>query len=423
MTTITDNAKDIFKKATEDEAQRKIEKPPKIPLDLVMQLVEKYFDIAVIENSVKEIESYDDRNYYIKGYSQGSSYTTTSTTTTTTTTTTNTNENNNVTKYLFKIHNGVESKREEQIDAQNSIMAYLKSKNIQCPLPQLNVGGSTIAYVDLPVANPSDDVDNNKTQKITRKHAIRLLSWVEGETLNSSNVTLLKLISVGEYLGKLKESLSEFDHKGAHRIHLWDTKLTNLIKPYIETIDEENVKEAVASVVLEFENNILPNMDQFRKGVLQGDFNDANVIMLDKESNVINGVIDFGDMVYSNVVNDLSICMAYMMLKPPKNSTPLIAACAVLTGFSKVFKLNQVERSSLRLLIACRLATSVTLGAFSISQDPSNEYLKLHAKPGREGLLSFWNMEVERVEREFDNAIKAAEREYNNAKYLSNLFS
>ena len=48
----------------------------------------------------------------------------------------------------------------------------------------------------------------------------------------------MKLISV-EYLGKLKESLSEFDHKGAHRIHLWDTKLTNLIKPYIETIDEE----------------------------------------------------------------------------------------------------------------------------------------------------------------------------------------
>ena len=134
-----------------------------------------------------------------------------------------------MTKYLFKIHNGVESKREEQIDAQNSIMAYLKSKNIQCPLPQLNVGGSTIAYVDLPVANPSDDVDINKTQKITRKHAIRLLSWVEGETLNSSNVTLIKLISVGEYLGKLKESLSEFDHKGAHRIHLWDTKLTNLI--------------------------------------------------------------------------------------------------------------------------------------------------------------------------------------------------
>ena len=40
-----------------------------------------------------------------------------------------------------------------------------------------------------------------------------------------------------------KESLSEFDHKGAHRIHLWDTKLTNLIKPYIETIDEENVMD------------------------------------------------------------------------------------------------------------------------------------------------------------------------------------
>jgi hydroxylysine kinase len=403
--------KNAFKKATEDESQRKIEKPPKLLENTVKQLVEEHFGIIVKENSVKEIESYDDRNYYIKGYKKGLSVTDGGS-----------SHEEEAQKYLFKVHNGVESKREAQIDAQNSIMIYLRDQNIQCPVPQVNTGGTTIAYVDLNISSTPENNDGNKSRKITRKHAIRLLSWVEGETLNSSNVTLSKLISVGEYLGRLRELLANFDHDGAHRIHLWDTKLTNLIKPYIKTIDEENVKAAVSTVVLEFEKNILPNMDQFRKGVLQGDFNDANVIMLDKDSNIINGVIDFGDMVYSNIVNDLSICMAYMMLKPPANSTPLIAACAVLTGFSKIFKLNEIERSSLRLLVACRLATSVTLGAFSISQDPSNEYLKLHAKPGRTGLLAFWNMNADVVEAEFDKAIKLAEREYNNNKYLNNIF-
>ena len=118
-----------------------------------------------------------------------------------------------------------------------------------------------------------------KKSKGRRRHAIRLLSWVNGQTLNRSEVNLLKLQNVGEYLGKIKQCLEGFDHKGAHRIHLWDTKLTNLIRPYIETIDDPNVKEAVEQVVYEFEVQIMPKMDQFRQGVLQGDFNDANVIM------------------------------------------------------------------------------------------------------------------------------------------------
>ena len=403
----------LFEVATTDEARRKVEKPPKISLDSVVHMAEKYFGLTVEEGGVKEIDSYDDRNYFISGYSKSSLV--------------GTSDSRSSTKYLFKIHNGVESSRMDQIDAQNAIMRHLNSHNITCPEPQTSVHGRVVEFVDLDITNtPQQEVvgiaNIAKKSKGRRRHAIRLLSWVNGQTLNRSEVNLLKLQNVGEYLGKIKQCLEGFDHKGAHRIHLWDTKLTNLIKPYIETIDDPNVKEAVEQVVYEFEIQILPKMDQFRQGVLQGDFNDANVIMENETSNTIAGVIDFGDMVYSNVVNDLTICMAYVMLNPPKSSTALQAACAVLKGFSRLYKLNEIERQSLRLLIACRLATSVTLGAFSISQDPTNVYLKLHAKPGRDGLISFWNLSPAKIESEFDAAIEGSRRQYNNAKYLSMIF-
>ena len=94
------------------------------------------------------------------------------------------------------------------------------------------------------------------------------------------------------------------------------------------------------------------------------------------------------------------------MLKPPKGCDVLHAACAVLEGFSQVQIIEDGEMKSLRTLVACRLATSVTLGAYSISKDTSNEYLKLHAKPGREALKKYWSLAKIYVQESFHQSIE-----------------
>ena len=86
-----------------------------------------------------------------------------------------------------------------------------------------------------------------------------------------------------------------------------------------------------------------------------------------QDENDIGGVIDFGDMVYSHSVYDLSICMAYAMMSPPEGVDQLAAGEAVLKGFSEVYQINPLELSCLRTMCACRMSTSVTLGAYSIS--------------------------------------------------------
>ena len=48
------------------------------------------------------------------------------------------------------------------------------------------------------------------------------------------------------------------------------------------------------------------------------------------------------------------------------------------------------NRSLLRVLVATRLVQSIAMGAYSISKDPTNEYLKLHAVPARRGLKNLW---------------------------------
>ena len=51
---------------------------------------------------------------------------------------------------------------------------------------------------------------------------------------------------------------------------------------------------------------------------------------------------------------------------------------------------TEEERKHLVLLIACRLACSATLGAYSYQQAPENEYLLLHATPAWNTLQLIW---------------------------------
>merc|ERR1712232_387203 len=102
--------------------------------------------------------------------------------------------------------------------------------------------------------------------------------------------------------------------------------------------------------------------------------------------------------VYSWRVNDVAIALAYVMvcLCNPDNKragfvggttireTALMAAAYFAHGFLSQYELQPAERAMVWRLAACRLATSATMGWYSWSLDPANEYLKYHATPAWE---------------------------------------
>ena len=72
--------------------------------------------------------------------------------------------------------------------------------------------------------------------------------------------------------------------------------------------------------------------DQLRMGPLQADFNDANIILPGKPGGPL-GVIDFGDIVHSWVVNDIAIATAYATVSCG-NFDVLLGAFPFLADFS-----------------------------------------------------------------------------------------
>lgn len=69
-------------------------------------------------------------------------------------------------------------------------------------------------------------------------------------------------------------------------------------------------KDLLLQVLTAYEENTW----NLKKGIIHGDFNDGNIIMCSDQVTIF-GVIDFGDMVYSCVLFDLAIAMAYAMLR------------------------------------------------------------------------------------------------------------
>ena len=101
--------------------------------------------------------------------------------------------------------------------------------------------------------------------------------------------------------------------------------------------------------------------------------------------------LDFDATHVSWRVLDVSVAMAYAMLSSyGKDNRSISAAAALLRGYNAVYPLTEAERSHLVLLIACRLSCSVTLGAFSLQQNPANSYLLLHAEPAWKALETLW---------------------------------
>ena len=107
----------------------------------------------------------------------------------------------------------------------------------------------------------------------------------------------------------------------------------------------------------------------------------------------MEGLIDFGDMVHSWLVNDVAIAAAYVLITLQYADGPagprlaqLEALAAIVRAYDAQLPLREEEWRVLPTLIASRIAMSLTIGAFSSSKDPDNEYLKLTLRPGWEAL-------------------------------------
>lgn len=200
-------------------------------------------------------------------------------------------------------------------------------------------------------------------------YVLRVLNYLEGRFLvdiPEHSDELLK--SIGGVMGKMDRHLASFKHIGMHRHYEWDISNAMDATQYMDCIPSHEKRRIARYFLLQFEMEVLPRLNHLRKAYIHNDANDHNVLVTDDR---MSGLIDFGDMVYSAMVNNLAVAATYAMLG---KDDPLAAAVEIVKGYDAENPLKAEEIDLLYYLIAGRLCISVGKSAFNATVDSENAH-------------------------------------------------
>jgi 4-aminobutyrate aminotransferase-like enzyme/Ser/Thr protein kinase RdoA (MazF antagonist) len=215
---------------------------------------------------------------------------------------------------------------------------------------------------------------------------VRLLTWIEGRLWSRVKpVTDRLLISLGRQAGLVTKALQGFDHAVAHRDLVWDLAQAGRTRDHLDLFTGEQ-RDIIDFFYHRF-TQVQETYQGLRKSVVHNDVNDNNVVVIpDRINPEVRAIIDYGDAVYTQTVNDLAVAVAYAAMGKPD---PLKAAQCVVQGYHAAFALEAPELALLHTLVAMRLVISVTQSALNRIKEPENNYLLISETPAWD-LLTQW---------------------------------
>lgn len=263
-------------------------------------------------------------------------------------------------KFILKVSN--ESHPLPFLEAQIAIIQHLKNSSISNCFQHFSINkhGEELTKI----------VRNSKI------YYIRILNFLEGTFwVDEKNKTSALHHDLGLFLGKMDHALLDFSHPAMHRSYNWDISRASEANDNLKHIHNHEKRRIAGYFLLQFDTEVWPQIHRLRHAYIHNDANDYNVLV---QKNRISGLIDFGDMVYTALINNLAIACTYAMLD---EKDPLAVAVAIVHGYHQSNKLTEQEVDLLYYLIAARLCISVTQSAYNASLDSNNEHHFITEKP------------------------------------------
>jgi ethanolamine-phosphate phospho-lyase len=270
-------------------------------------------------------------------------------------------------KYILKVYPN-KKRLIDWAETENRLLLWLNKKTEnRFPLPVLTKGGQTFTY----------DAE--------KRNIFRLLSWLDGDFLFDVKHTPELFESFGKFLAGLNLHLLNYqDYVIEARYSEWDLQhFQELALKKRHFISNPGNRKLVDYFLLQYCENVLPELHNLRKSIIHGDANDRNVLV---QNSAVSGIIDFGDMCYSQLINELAIGITYAVMG---KDDPVAWVKPIIQSYHKVIPLKEKEVDLLYWLIAARLCTSVCHSAFEKTSQPENEYIAISENPAWE-LLHKW---------------------------------
>lgn len=205
---------------------------------------------------------------------------------------------------------------------------------------------------------------------------VRLLTYLDGEQQYRTPSSTVQSYNLGKSLATLGQALRSFRGRLPEGKLLWDISHTLDLAELVKFVALER-QTAVVAVLEDFATAFPAASAGLRRQIIHNDFNPHNVLVKADNPAEIVGIIDFGDMVYAPLVNDLAIAFSYHLGDTDwANFTG-----AIIRGFNSVEPLTALEKQVLPVLIKARLAMTVIITEWRASSLPENSAYILRNNP------------------------------------------
>lgn len=213
-----------------------------------------------------------------------------------------------------------------------------------------------------------------------RGRIVRLLTYLEGEQQHRTQASAAQAANIGRMLAALAAALAGFGGRPPRTKLLWDISNAMELAELTGAVDPAR-RPAIAAVLDEYARAVPPLAGVLRRQVIHNDFNPHNILIDPAAPTKIAGIIDFGDMVFAPLVNDIAVAAAYHLA----GDDWAALAGALIAGFHGKLPLRREEADVLPVLIKARLATTIVIGEWRAADRPlERDYiLRNHAAAWR----------------------------------------
>jgi Ser/Thr protein kinase RdoA (MazF antagonist) len=247
-------------------------------------------------------------------------------------------------KYVVKIAGPDEAP--EITNFQVEALLYLENGSPQIPVPRI-------------VRTNSADCLSDITDKEGVNHAIRVVSYIDGIPYAEGDFPDTDhLQKIGAFMGGMVKALKGFDHKASRHFMPWNLSNGIAVSRDLWLDASEDIKSLATPMLDRLRSEVLPALNSCPSQVIHNDGHPNNLLRADAGSQDVAGLIDFGDMVYAPIINELAVTATTFQRG---NVEDLSIVENLLIGFHHTHSLSDAEVSLLWDAIILRLLITVLL--------------------------------------------------------------
>ncbi|KPW62628.1 hypothetical protein ALQ64_04651 [Pseudomonas cannabina] len=215
---------------------------------------------------------------------------------------------------------------------------------------------------------------------------VRVLEFIDGQSLgHAGHLSRAVVVGLGELCARVDLALADFAHPGLERILQWDPRHAHaLIKHLLPVLKDAGARACVIEAAEQAHHRLLPLIAALPMQAVHLDITEHNVVWQrdGRRQWQIQGLIDFGDLLSTWRVADLSVTCAALLHHA--DGDPLYIVPAVV-AYHALNPLKTEELQALWPLIVARSAVLVLSSEQQASVEPDNTYIQAN-------LAGEWNI-------------------------------